>query len=171
MLSSTDSVSVTRILLLFSGTALIAIGFLGIILDLIHSWRIEEYSSFVALFLGSAILLATTVVYVVIPGFQGSQRREILKRYYLGKPKGEIKNINHSIMERSQGLIAGTEILAELSHTCDKDGATYEECHDNVIAAKKMLEQINFEAARLGELIIRLEDNVNLKKSDPKAKH
>lgn len=157
----------TRILLLFSGTALILIGFFGISLDLVHSWRIEEYSSFIALLLGAAILLATTVVYVVIPGYQSRQRTEQIKQYYTRNTKGEIKNINHAIKERSQALITSTEMLAEMSHSCDKEDVTDEECTNNVISARKMLEQIKFESVKLNELMNSLEDYVKLKKYNP----
>ncbi len=158
-----DTANVTRILLLFSGMALILIGFFGISLDLIHSWKIEEYSSFVALFLGAAILLTTTVVYVAIPEYQSRQRTASQRQYYLKDPRGEIKNINHAITERSQGVIASTEILAELSHSCDKEDITPEECNKNIISARKMLEQINFESAKLSELMNKLESYVNKK--------
>jgi hypothetical protein len=159
-----NSADVTRLLLLFSGAALILIGFFGISLDLLHDWRIEEYSSLIALLIGAAILLATTVVYVVIPGFQSRQRTESLKQYYMSGSKGEIKNINHAIMERSQGLIASTEMLADLSHSCDKEDITLEECKNNVLSARKMLEQINYESAKLNELMTDLEGYVNHKK-------
>ena len=159
-----DTTNVTRILLLFSGIALILIGFFGISLDLIHSWKIEEYSSFVALILGAAILLATTVVYVAIPEYQSRQRIASQGQYYLKDPRGEIKNINHAIMERSQGVIASTEILAELSHSCNKENIAWEECNKNINDARKMLEQINFESVKLRELINKLESYVHNKK-------
>lgn len=170
MASFINTANVTKILLIFSGTALILIGFFGIILDLIHSWRIEEYSSFVALFLGAAILLATTVVYVVLPGYQSRQRIDLLRQYYMGMPKGEIKNINHDIMERSQGVITGTELLAELSHACNREDITHEECQNNLLTARKMLELINLESAKLSELMDKLEDYINLKKHYPETK-
>lgn len=164
MASSMNSADGIRLLLIFSGAALILIGFFGISLDLLHDWRIEEYSSFIALLIGAAILLATTAVYVVIPGFQSRQRTDSLKQYYMSNPKGEIKNINHAIMERSQGLIASTEMLADLSHSCDKEDITYEECKNNVLSARKMLEQINYESVKLNELMTDLEGYVNYKK-------
>lgn len=164
MASSIDAANGTRVLLLFSGAALIVIGFFGITEDLIHNWRIEEYSSFVALVLGAAILLATTVVYVVIPGYMNRQRTELLKQYYMANSKGEIKNINHAIMERSQGLIASTEMLADLSHSCDKEETTLEECKNNVISARKMLDQIYYESSKISELMTNLEGYVNYKK-------
>jgi len=170
MASFLNTANVTRIVLLFSGTALILIGFFGILSDLIHNWRIEEYSSFVALFLGAAILLATTVVYVVLPGYQSRQLLEQLRQYYIGKPKGEIKNINHNIMERSQGVITGTELLAELSHKCDREDITHVECKNNILAARKMLEHINYEAVKLSELMDKLEEYVNYKKQYPETK-
>jgi hypothetical protein len=103
-------------------------------------------------------------VYVVIPGFQSRQRTEMLKQYYIRNPKGEIKNINHAIMERSQGLIASTEMLADLTRSCDKDEITTDECKNHIRSARKMLEQINYESTKLNELINDLEGNVNYKK-------
>jgi hypothetical protein len=164
MSSFNSTANVTRVLLLFSGAALILVGIFGISLDLIHNWRIEEYSSFIALAIGSAILLATSIVYVVIPGYQSRQRAESLKEYYMRNPKGEIKNINHAIMERSQGLIGSTEMLAELAHSCNKEDVTLDECKNNIRSARKMLEQINYESAKLNELINDLEGNVSYKK-------
>ena len=74
MATLVNSANLTRLILLFSGTALILIGFYGIIEDFIHNWRIEEYSNLAALLSGAAILLATTLVYVIIPDYQSHQR-------------------------------------------------------------------------------------------------
>ncbi len=150
--------------MLFSGGALILIGFFGIAIDLIHNWKIEEYSSFTAVFLGAAILLATTVVYVILPEYKNYRRMGMLRQYYTGSSEGDIKNINHAIMERSQGIVTGTEMLAELSHVCDREDVTREECNDKILTAKKMLGHIDNESTKLRELLDKLDDYVKVKK-------
>ncbi len=94
MATLVNSANLTRFILLFIGTALVLIGFYGVIEDFIHNWRIVEYSSLAALLSGAAILLATTLVYVIIPDYQSRQRNEMLRDYYIGKSKGEIKKFN-----------------------------------------------------------------------------
>ncbi len=144
--------------MIFSGTALILIGFYGIIEDFIHNWRIEEYSSLAALLSGAAILLATTVVYVIIPEYQGRKRIELLKQYYIGKPKGEIKDLQHNIIERSQAIVGSAEILAGYVHECSRDDITREAYEANLLQAKKMLENIDGESGRLKEFLNKLEE-------------
>ncbi len=153
-----NSEDLIRIILIFSGTALILIGFYGIIEDFIHNWRIEEYSSLAALLSGAAILLATTVVYVILPEYQSRRRIDMLKQYYTGKPMGEIKDLQHNIIERSQGIIGSAEILAECVHQCSRDDVSHEECKTNIIQARKMLENVDIESNRLREFLNRLDD-------------
>ncbi len=149
--------------MLFSGTALILIGFYGIMEDFIHNWRIEEYSSLAALLSGAAILLATTLVYVIIPGYQSHQRSGLLRDYYIGTPKGEIKDIHHNIVERSQGIVAGAEILADYVHACIREDITHEECKKKILEARKMLVLVNSESNRLHDFLLQLEEYVNSK--------
>jgi hypothetical protein len=163
MATLVNSANLTRLILLFIGTALVLIGFYGVIEDFIHNWRIEEYSSLAALLSGAAILLATTLVYVIIPDYQSRQRNGLLKDYYIGKPKGEIKEIQHNILERSQGIVAGAEILADYVSTCIREDVSHEDCKKKVLEARKMLVLVNSESNRLHEFLLQLEEYLGSK--------
>ena len=163
MAALVNSANLTRIILLFSGTALILIGFYGVVEDFVHNWRIEEYSSLAALLSGAAILLATTLVYVIIPEYQNRQRIGLLRDYYIGKTKGEIKDIRHNILERSQGIVAGAEILADYVSECIREDITHEDCKKKLLEARKMLVLVNSESDRLHDFLVQLEEYVGSK--------
>jgi hypothetical protein len=163
MVRLVNSADLTRLILFFSGTALIIIGFYGIIEDFIHNWRIEEYSSLAALLSGAAILLATTVVYVILPEYQNRRRIELLKQYYIGKPKGEIKDLQHNIIERSQAIVGSAEILAGQVNECSRDDISQEECKTNILQARNMLDNVDSESGRLREFLNKLDDYTSAK--------
>ena len=163
MATLVNTANLTRFILLFSGVALILIGFYGIGEDFLHDWRIEEYSSLAALLSGAAILLATTFLYVVIPEYYNRRRMEILRQFYLGTPEGELKDIKHNIIERSQGIMTGTEILAGSVRECVVDDKPVEQCRKNIIEARRMLEQVNIESDKLEGFLDRLDDYISSK--------
>ena len=162
-----NSANLTRLILLFSGTALMLIGFYGIAEDFVHSWRIEEYSSFAALLSGAAILLATTIVYLILPEYQSHRRLELLRQYYIGTEGGEVRDIRHNIMERAQGIVAGAELLTQNIRDCVRDDTPYEICKDKILEARAMLEHVNGESSRLRKSLDKLDEYVSSKKTTP----
>jgi hypothetical protein len=158
-----NSANFTRLILLFSGIALILIGFYGIGEDFLHSWRIEEYSSLAALLSGAAILLATTLVYIVIPEYDNRRRMEVLRQFYVGERSGDIKALKHNIIERSQGIMTGTEILAGNIRECIVDDMPIEQCKDHILEARLMLDQVNTESSKLRVFLDKLDDYVSSK--------
>jgi Co/Zn/Cd efflux system component len=159
-----DSADLTRIILLFSGVALIILGFYGIGEDIVHNWTVEEYSSLAILLSGAAILLVTTVVYVILPEYQSHRRIEILRQYYMAAPKGEMKDIRHNIMERSQGIMSSTELLAGHINDCVREDTSLEQCKNNTLKARKMLNLVDTESIKLRELLDKLDDYLISKK-------
>ena len=159
-----NSAYLTRLILLFSGVALILIGFYGIGEDFIHNWRTEEYSSLAALLSGAAILLATNMVYVILPGHDNRRRIEMLRQFYMGAPEGEMRDVKHNIIERSQGIMAGSELLAGSVRECIIDDMPVEQCKENILEARQMLEQVNKELEKLKEFLDKLDGYVSSKK-------
>ena len=159
-----NSANLTRLILLFSGIALILIGFYGIGEDFLHNWRIEEYSSLAALLSGAAILLATTLVYVVIPEYDYRRRMEVLRQFYMGEREGDLKALKHNIIERSQGIMTGTEILAGNIRECIVEDMPIEQCKNHILEARMMLDQVNAESSKLKEFLDKLDDYISAKK-------
>ena len=135
-----NSANLTRLILLFSGTALILIGFYGIMEDFIHNWRIEEYSSLAALLSGAAILFSDNsciryyswmirVISVV----------DCSGIIILALLRARLKTFIIISWKRSQGIVAGAEILADYVHACIREDITHEECKKKILEARKML--------------------------------
>lgn len=165
-----DSGKLTRLILFFSGTALILIGLYGVIEDYIHNWKVEEYSSIAALLAGAAILLATYLVFVTIPHYQELRRIENVRQYYLGKPGGDIKDLTHNILEKSQEIVMGTGLLAENVRACMAEGVTREECSKKIPEARELLEHINNERITLQDYLNQLENHVRHSGKAPSSK-
>jgi hypothetical protein len=167
MVSSNHYISIANLVLLISGIALMAIGFFGVIIDLVHDWRIDEYGSIVAIMIGAVILLSNMLVHTMIPQYQNLRRLEQLRRYYDGQPEGEAKNIRHNIIERTQGIMVRVDLLSDDIRQCVADGMPYDICVKKIKMAKDLLAHIISDSDKLSNYLKQLEDYVEVKKPEP----
>ena len=156
--------NLVRIILLLCGTALLLAGLTGIVIDFIPNLKIDEYSSVFAMLAGAAILLATAFVYVVIPEYTSHRRLEQLRLYYAGKPGGEGRDIIHNIIERSQGIMGGVDLIADNVRECIKEDQPYPVCAEKIALSEELLEYIKEQSNRLNDNLKQLDDYVKTKK-------
>ncbi len=154
----------SRFILFAFGIALVLMGFYGLLVDFIHNWQIEEFGSFLALFSGAALMIAAYLVYTVIPEQQRRRHYDLLSQHYMGRPKGEIQNINHYIAERTQGIMFRSQFISELVSACAKEDITYEDCYSKMLEAKMMLENIDNESSQIKEYLEKLKQFADAKK-------
>ncbi len=142
-------------------------GFFGLMIEFFEGYNIKSEidSSVLVLILGAAILMATSIIYYVIPSYQHQYRLRLLKQHYLNRPRGELKDLEHNILDTSQAAIWNIETLTILSDECCKNETIKANCKNKIKIAKKNLEQANSEINKLKELINKLEDYANLNKT------
>ena len=155
----------SKMLLLFCGTALLLAGFFGLMIEFLEGYNINAVnSSLLVLTLGVAILIATSIVYYILPSYQHQYRLRSLKQHYLNRPHGELKDIEHDILDTSQAAIWNIETLTILSDDCCKNEVIKPECKDKLTTAKKNLDQANTDINKLRDLINKLEAYASVNK-------
>lgn len=155
----------TKLLLYVIGAALFIGGFLGLMIDFLPDLNIKpENSSILVLLLGLVILVIASILYTIIPQYQEQRRLEQLRRYYIGKPEGEAKNIMHNIIEKTQSIMGGVDLLSEDIRECVTDNMNYETCDAKIAMAKDLLTHINSESNKLNDYLKQLEDYMATKK-------
>jgi predicted amino acid-binding ACT domain protein len=158
-----DISRLTKLLLLFCGAALLVAGFFGLMIDFLEDWNIKpENSSSFVIILGVAILLITSIVFYFLPTYQEKHRLQLLKQHYLNRPRGEIMNIKHNILDTSQIIIANIEMLTMLCDECSKDETFKADCKNKLENANTNLEQASKEINKLKGLIKELEDRIKI---------
>ncbi len=161
-----DAQGMVKLLLLFCGSVLLLAGFFGLMIEYLEGYNINSVkTSVLVLILGSVILMATSIVYYLIPSYQHKYRLRLLKQHYLNRPHGELKELEHNILDTSQAAIWNIETLTIISDECCKNKIIKAECKDKLITAKKNLEQANTDLNKLKVLINKLEDYTNLNKA------
>lgn len=76
----------------------------------------------------------------------------------LNRPRGELMDLEHNILDTSQAAIWNIETLTILSDECCKNKIIKAECKDKLTIARKNLEQANTDINKLKYLINKLED-------------
>jgi hypothetical protein len=164
MASFSKTGDLAKLLLMLGGTVLLLMGFIGIIIDFAPNLKVDESSSVFVMLSGAAILLATAFVYVIIPEYQRHHRLEQLRQYYAAKPEGEARDIIHNIIERSQGIMGGVDIIADNVRDCVKDDMPYGVCVEKIATSRELLEYINDQSNKLNDSLKQLDDYVKTKK-------
>jgi len=162
--------NLVKLLLLAAGTVVLLIGFIEFFIDFVTDWKISEYINIFVMLSGVTILLATIFVYMIIPEYRNHQRLERLHQYYAGEPGGEAREIIHNIMEKSQEIVMGTDLLAESVRTCVAEGVTHEECGKRIPEARELLEHVNDETIKLQDYLNQLESHIRYSGKDSSTK-
>jgi hypothetical protein len=150
-----------RWLLYICGAILMLAGVVGLLYDFVSDLRISEYGSIIVLILGAVMLIATSLVFVVVPQYREKERLEKLRQHYKDRPQSELRDINHNIIDAAQAAILGIELAASFSHECLDRDITPAERKDKVTAGKTTLDQANRDIARLKHFVDVLGDYVN----------
>ncbi|WP_128860033.1 hypothetical protein [Methanocella paludicola] len=153
-----------KLVLLLCGALLLVLGLIGIVIDFVPNLKVDELSSVFVMLSGAAILLATAFVYLIIPEYKSRHRLEHLRQYYAGKPEGEARDIIHNILERSQGIMGGVDIIADNVRDCVKDDMPYGVCIEKLAISRELLEYIKGQSNMLNDSLKQLEDHVKTKK-------
>ena len=157
-----NSADLTKSLLYVCGTLLILLGLVAILFDFIPDLRVDEYGGLVVLLIGAVLVIATTVVYTFLPRLHEKQRLEQLRRHYTGRPRGELWNINHNIVDAAQAAILGIELTASFSHECLDEDTPGAACREKIAAGKKSLDQASVDVARMKKFVDELEKYVSI---------
>lgn len=154
-----DAQKLTKLLLLFCGVALLLAGFFGLMIEFLENYNFNSVnSSIMVLMIGVVITMATAIIYYIIPSYQYQYRLRLLKQHYLNRPRGELMDLEHNILDTSQAAIWNIETLTILSDECCKNKIIKAECKDKLTIARKNLEQANTDINKLKYLINKLED-------------
>jgi hypothetical protein len=116
------------------------IGFIALLVDFVTDLRVTDTGGFIALLVGAIILIGTTALYHLLY-VKETRRMEKLRRHYMGRPKAELLNINHNIIDTAQAAIFEIEIATNLCQRCIEEDLNADECMDKIKDGKKRLDE------------------------------
>jgi hypothetical protein len=116
--------------------------------SLLDNYHINDIGSSLALLVGAAILLGTSVVYHLL-NVKETLRMELLKRHYSGRSKGELLSIRHNMVEAAQAAIVDIEVVTHLCHQCIEENLNAAECMDRINEGKNRLDELDHYSAEL----------------------
>jgi hypothetical protein len=137
-----------KFLLYIFGTLVMLIGLVALFIDFVTDLRITDTGGIIALIFGAIILIGTTVVYHRLY-VKETQRLQLLRRHYMGRPKAELLNINHNIIDTAQAAILDIEIATNLCQELIGETLNADECMDKIKGAKKRLDEADVNLIKL----------------------
>jgi hypothetical protein len=134
------------------GVLVMLIGLIALVIDFVTDLRITDTGGFLALLVGTIILIGTTIIYHR-SYVRETRRMEKLRRHYMGRPKAELLNINHNIIDTAQAAIFEIEIATNLCHLCIEENLNAAECLEKINEGKKRLDEADATLVKLKKYV------------------